>query len=409
MFFLIRVAWRNLWRQGRRSLITASATAVAVALCMASTAFSDGIYAVMGDVLVTQSLGHVQIHHPDFPSRQQPHLSIEHSAELLRDIEGIEDARGVTGRLFGSALIGLGDETTGVRLIGVEPSRELTVVPLEDKIIEGRWLSERASGEVVLGSKLAEELAAELGQQVVVITQASDGSLGNELYEVVGVIRTGRSAVDRGGGYLHLSDLQSLLALEGQVHEILVVGQDPDHADELLPRVEAVADQGLMVRTWSEADPTTAQSMGIQNFAVVLYVGIIFSVASLGVLNTMLMAVFERTRELGLLKALGLTPARITGLILWEAVFLSALGSALGGLLGGALDYLIVTRGIDLSVGGEGFSQMGVTFDPVIKGVVRPEGVLITLLMVFAISILAALWPALRAATLRPIDAMRQD
>lgn len=409
MFFLIRVAWRNLWRQGRRSLITSSAMATAVAMCMATVCLSDGMYAQMGDVLVTQSLGHVQIHHPDFPSRQQPHLSITGSDDLLERIDQLEGVTGATGRLFGSALIGGEEKTTGIRMIGVEPPRETSIVPLQDKMVEGRWLSDEPAMEIVLGAKLAEELEVSLGEAVVVITQATDGSLANELYEVVGIVRTGRGAIDRGGGYLHLADMQALLAMHDEIHEVLVIGEDPDLAGELKGPVEALADEGLMVRTWSEADPITAQTMGMQDVAIFIFVGVIFAVASLGVLNTMLMAVFERTRELGLLKALGLTPFKITAMIVWEAIFLSLMASVLGGALGGLLDWYLVTTGLDFSVNGEGFEQMGVAFDPIIKGQVKPKSIAIVLVMVFAISVLAALWPAARGALLRPVDAMRKD
>ena len=135
----------------------------------------------------------------------------------------------------------------------------------------------------------------------------------------------------------------------------------------------------------------------------------VFSVAALGVLNTMLMSVFERTRELGLMAALGLNPAQVMRLILTESILLAGIAVVLGGILGGALDWMLVVYGLDMSGGSsEGFSMQGMQFDPVIKGVVRPMGVVVTLACVFIVSVLAALWPAFRAARLRPVEAMRQ-
>lgn len=404
MRFLLSVAWRNLWRQSRRSLLTASAMGLAVALCLASVALTDGMYAVIGDALVTQSLGHVQLHHPDYPSARQPWLTIDRE-ELLEGIEGLPSSEAVTGRLYGQALLGDEADSTGAMLVGIEPARELGVAPLDEKLVEGRFLGGEAAGEIVVGVGLAEDLDLEVGDVVVIITQATDGSLGNEALEVVGVAKSGRTVMDRAGAWMHLGDLQAVLALEGQVHEILVTTTDPELSGALKAEVEGLGTEELLVRTWQEASPQTAQMMGMQTVSMGIFVGIIFGVASLGVLNTMLMAVFERTRELGLMKALGLTPLRIVALVLTEAAMLAGVSLALGGALGGVLDWLLVTKGIDF--GTEGFDTMGMSFDPVIKGQVTLEGVATVLISLFGICMLAAVWPAIRAARLRPVESMR--
>ena len=404
MRFLFSVAWRNLFRHKRRTFLTASAMGIAVAMCLATVVFSDGIYAMMGDALVTQNLGHVQLHDGEYPSTQQPWLTVDDA--LLERIDGVEGVEATTGRLYGHALMGGDERSAGVKLIGVVPSREEALSPLSDRMAAGAFLTDDSRGEVVLGVGLAEELEVTVGDEVVIIGQATDGSMANELLEVTGVVATGRALVDRGAGYVHLQDLQAILALEGQVHEVLVVGASPDLADPLKAGVEGVeGTDGLLVRTWSEADPVTAQMLSMQNVGILIFVVIIFGVAALGILNTMLMAVFERVREFGLMKALGLTPPKIVTLVLMEASLLGVLALVFGGALGGLFAWYSVTSGIDMGL--EGMEQMGVRFDPIVKGVIRPGAIAGVFASLFAVCVVAAIWPAVRAALLKPVESMR--
>ena len=406
-----RIAWRSLLRQGRRTLLTASAMALGVAMCMAMLAFSDGMYAQMFDVMVTQKLGHVQLHHPDYPGRRLLHDTVPQAA--LAEARGADGVVAGTARLAAFGLVGSEETSTGVQLLGVAPADEDAVTGIRRHVEQGRFLGEDAPGiEAAIGDELARTLKVGVGDELVAIVQAADGSMGNELLSVVGVVHSGNAAMDRAGLYVHLADLQTLMALPEQAHEILLVGGDVGGSDAVAAAVRAaLAGQAapLLIRSWSEAEPQTAQLMGMQNVGAAIMIGVVFSVASLGVLNTMLMSVMERTRELGLMQALGLSPQQVMRLVLIESVLLGVISCLLGALLGGVLDALLVVYGFDMSGGsGSAMDIQGATLDPVVHGVVRPEGVAVTLLCVFGVSVLAALWPAIRAARLRPIEAMRQ-
>lgn len=403
-----RIAWRSLLRQGRRTFLTASAMALGVAMCMAMLAFSDGMYAQMFDVMVTQKLGHVQVHHPDYPGRRLVHDTVPQ--ETLSQARAVPGVVAGTARLSGAGLVGSAETSTGALLVGVVPDDEDAVTGIRKHVREGRFLGASPALEAVIGQELARTLKVGVGDELVVIVQSADGAMGNELLTVVGLSRSGNAAMDRSGLYVHLSDLQALLALPERAHEILLVGPSVTGSDAVASAVRtALPAEGLLIRSWSEADPPTAQMMGMQNVGAAIMIGVVFSVASLGVLNTMLMSVMERTRELGLMQALGLSPGQVTRLVLIESILLGLLSCVLGGVLGGVLDGLMVVYGVDLS-GGTGASMdiQGTTLEPVVYGVVRPEGVVATLVCVFAVSILASIWPAMRAARLRPVDAMRQ-
>lgn len=418
---LVPLAWRNLWRHRRRTLITAGAMAVSIAFVMGMLAYIDGMYRKMAEVMIDQSTGHVQVHHPDYLRTRALLDTVPKAEARIAAVAALSTTRAVTGRVLGFALLGSDDQTTGAQLLGVEPERELALVPMDDRITAGRWLAANADHEIVLGKGLAETLQVPVGKTVVAVTQASDGSLGNDLYTVVGIVESGSAVLDRSGAWMTLADLQALLVLPDQVHEITVLTptRDPkvnDPATKAAAKavqtaVDSVVDGApVKAETWWQASPATAGMIGTSDVSAAVSMGIVFAVAGLGILNTMLMSVFERTRELGVMKALGTRPRKVVALVLWESVLLAGLSVVFGLVLGGALDAFLVVHGLALtSTSGNRLSTGGVLFDPMVMGVVRVDRVMTTVVALVAVSVLAALWPALRAARLRPVDAMRAD
>lgn len=301
---LIAMAWRNLWRHGRRTFITASALAVSLAFVMAMLCFMDGMFRKMSEIMVDQATGHLQIAHPNYARARTLADTVPDLEQRLQTILAQPGTRAATPRMYGFALLGSEEETQGVQLQGVDPQREGIFIPFQDRMVEGRWLSGQPR-EIVLGEGLSRKLRVKLGEEVVAVTQASDGSLGNELYEVVGVLSSGSAMMDKSGAWLALGDLQELLVLPDQAHELVLLSTslEPRQGD---PVVLALAEasrasvgEELAIRPWWEVSPATATMMGTSDSTAWISMVIIFAVAGLGVLNTMLMSVFERTRELG--------------------------------------------------------------------------------------------------------------
>ncbi len=409
--FLAAVAWRNLWRHRRRSLITASAMAVAVALCMATIAFQDGMFEMLFDVMVEDQLGHVQVSHPDYAAKRVLYDTVPELDQRLATIDALDGTVAAAPRLEGYALIGGAKESAGGLLVGLDPARDRAVTRLEEQIVSGRPLGDDAAHEVLVGTGLADDIEVGVGDAIVVVTQATDGSIGNDVYDVVGVVKTGNAAVDRGGALMHLADLQTLLVLDDQAHRITVLTDDPDTIESYTERLTAALDtDAVAAQPWWEASPQTAEMMAMQDASAVLVLGIVFLVAAFGVLNTMMMSVFERTRELGVLKAIGLRPTRMVALIVFESFFLAGVAATLGLLLGGVLDWWLVVYGLDFSASMDGpLSFNGVTLDPVFKGVVRPITIVFVVISVFVVSVGASLLPAWRAASLAPVEAIRTE
>lgn len=410
MFVLARIGWRNLWRHRRRTLITAGAMAFGLGFCIALVALTDGMYADLFDLVVTDSLGHAQVHHPEYPKQRAMWETIPDADATLRRIEALPEVDRASARLFGYALLGFDDNAAGAQLIGIDPFRESRLTLLEDHIVQGSYLGEDPRHEVLLGVNLAERLEVGPGDQVVAVTQAADGSIGNELYTVVGLFQTGSVMKDRSAAYLPLADLQELLVLPEQVHEIAMVAADAEDIAPMLAATEPLtAERGLLLRSWSVVNPQMGQMMDMADATSMIFLFIIFGVASLGVLNTMLMSVFERTKELGVIRSLGLTPWQLVKLVMWETAALTTVALLVGLPLGLALDAYLIFHGIDLTPVMEGYSILGVDWSPLMMGAFDGGKVVTIVIGLFAISFLAAIWPALRAARLEPVKAMRME
>jgi len=411
MKFLWSVAWRNLWRHRRRSLITALAMAIGVALCMTMIAWTDGMYEEMFEIMVEQQLGHVQIHHPDYPSKGLVFDSLDGRKTLLQQIDALPGTVAASPRIDGFALLGGETKSAGGQVVGIDPARHRQVSNVHERIVEGDFLSEAAGHEIIIGFKLAEEIEVGIGDEVVAVTQATDGSVGNDLYRIVGLFKTGDVGMDHSGGYIHIDDAESLLVLYDGAHGITVLTDHADNVESYSTALGAAVATGVVqVQPWWEASPKTAQMMGMRDFTAYFLLGIVFAVAAFGVVNTMMMSVYERTRELGVLRALGLSKGKLVWLVVLESFFLACLAATIGLALGGLLDWYVVVYGIDFSGSmPDGFSWEGVMLDPVMRGTVRPQGIVLTVLAVFVVSILASLWPAWRATRLQPVTAIRED
>jgi len=410
VFLLIRLAWRNLWRQRRRTLITANAMAIGLAFSLTLLSLMDGVYGLMFEMVVTGTMGHAQIHDPDYPQQKVMWETIGDAGALVDELQGRPEVAQVAPRLYGSALLGFGEYAEGGQLFGIAPQRETAITGLAGKVAEGRFLEDGAPKEILLGQDLAAGLGAGLGDEVLAVSQAADGSTANDLYTVVGLMETGSVLLDRTGVWMGLADLQAFFAQEGQVHEIVLIAPSIESFDAMVDGCSAATDaRGLQLRSWREVNYQMAQMMDMSDAFNAMFLMFILGAAALGVLNTMLMAVFERTRELGVIRALGMGPAQMVLLVLWETFALTLVACAIGLPVGLAGVAYLVYHGLDLTGVMAGFSMMGMNFNTYWMGEFHLGKVLATVAGLFFISFGAALWPALRAARLRPVDAMRQE
>lgn len=326
--------------------------------------------------------------------------------------------RALDSRLTEARTLDAEAEISGLGSLGAtaqpQPAAEANQVPAGDDAAVER-LSQALSPRplhpppAMLGVALARVLDVHLGDALYLSAQAADGSAEGLEVTVHGIYETGTATYDRGRIYLNIVDLGRLVHLDGKVHEIAALTTSPEAAKSTAARIQrAVAPLPAEVRSWGELRPDLEQLLALNRASSALLSLIVFFVASLGVVNTMLMAVSERTRELGVLKAIGMSGTRIFAMILAEASGLALVGAASGAALGLALDAYLVRYGMNLRSITQGISFGGIGLAPVVHGAIRLEGVLVPVAMLASICVAAALYPAYRAASLEPAVGMRE-
>jgi putative ABC transport system permease protein len=403
MIFLI--AARNVFRQKRRSILTVLTMFGGFTLAAFSIGWSDGSYSHVIDMFTRNRLGHIQVHHKGYLDRPSIYKTIEHYNRVGAEIGGINGVQAWTPRLFAAGLGSAGDKTSAVQVIGIDPEKENAATRFDKKITQGTPLSEVPHHQTVLGKTLAEILSVGTGDSVVIVSQAADGSIANDIYELVGIASTGDPETDRMAMYLHLADAQDLFVLPDQVHEIAVVLFDINQADHIAGEITRKLDNpNLSVATWKQFAAEFYRAMQADREGAWIMLFVVALVVAVGVLNTVLMTVLERRREYGLMRALGTRPAQLFRMVLLEVLVMAVVSIALGCGAGYLLNYALSIHGIP--VPGESFTYGGVVFNRLYTEV-NAQSFYIPALCVILTAIVVSVFPALRAAKAAPARTMK--
>ena len=401
---LIKIAWRNLWRHPTRTVLTSLTMGLGVAFCIFTASYVGGFLGVMREATVDRNLGHLQIHHKDYPETMNPYDVVPKAQAIIESLASNPKVKVVAPRVQAFAMYaGPKDEAASGSFTGVDPEAEAALTEMHKRIRSGRWLKEPK--EVVLGHKLAEKLSLTVGGKLLVVVNALDGSIGNQIYPVVGIYKSGTLTRDEGAMF-PLETAQELFAMEDGVHELVVLATE-EQAMLTVQSATRDANPELAVRTWYEISPDTKQLEDMTAITSLFLYFIIMAITGFMVINTLLMSVYERTRELGLFASLGLAPRQVVLMILVESGLLGFLSSVLGLVLGLLGHLFLVNYGIPMEIKeGEGFVLNGVVLDPVIYGQLDLTQTLIPLVVVMGVSLVAGLWPARRAVKLDPVVAL---
>jgi ABC-type lipoprotein release transport system permease subunit len=403
----LRIAWRNLWRNRRRTSLAVAAIGLSVALVLAYhsllRAYADWVL----ETLTGPMLGHVQIHAPEWRKDRAMDRTLRDVSSILEALRNDPEVASATPRIYAPALAALGEEGFAVVVLGVDWEAEAR----PNRLLSGAS-TPREAGRALMGKALAEMMGVKEGDEVALVGQGADGSLANELVRVDGLVQTPVDFVNRQGIILEIGEAQSLFAMPDEAHEVVVHARDPGGVKALASRLAVLpALAGTEVLDWQTLAPEMVSLIEILSVAGIFALVLIFVAASAGVANTMLMATFERTHELGMLLALGAAPGRIVRMILAESVALGLTGAALGGALGllfvawtheTGLDFAALTGGGPSEISFAGLSW-SMTFYPNLA----PGDVGRTILAVVITSLIASVWPAFRAARLEPARALR--
>jgi ABC-type lipoprotein release transport system permease subunit len=413
-----RLSVRNLLRNRWRSALTAGGVAVAVAMLVWTVGLMDGMSALFIRSATAVEMGQVQVHRAEYIERSSIYHAFDADDALLEAIRAVPHVAGATGRVIGFGLVGHETRSQVARLVGVSPAGERATTLVAEGIREGRWLAdapaeELAPREAVLGEGLARQLEVSPGDELIVFLQAADGSLGNDLLVVVGITRTGNTAIDRLSVYTHLADLQFMAALEGRLHEISVRLDRFDTAPLVAEAIAAAVaatepEQSLVVRPWQRIIPDMSTMLELYEVSIDITYLLIFAIVALGIVNAQRMSALERRREFGVLMAIGLRPGQLARVIMVETVVLTLAGALIGAALGLGLSWYHAVHGLDMSAFSDqaSFSMMGVSFSERLFFVIKPRAVTEPLTWTFAVALLCGLWPALKSARLNVTQAI---
>jgi putative ABC transport system permease protein len=399
------MAFRNVFRQKRRSLFTGLSIVGGYALAVIFIGWADGSYNSIIDQFTRNRLGQVQIHarnYLDRPSLSKTIDDLPRLGAILDDTPGVESW---APRVYASGLAALGNETAGVEIIGLDPKREEATTRFEREIVRGRDFSGPEAKETLLGRELAEILGARLGDRIVLISQGADGSLANDLFTLVGIISTGDPLGDQTSFYLPLAAAQDFLVLGNRVQEIAITVRRIGRARAMAATIaRRIGEPGLAVDPWQVFARSFYVAMKADKSGMWVLLVVIVVIVAVGVLNTVLMAVLERRREYGLLKALGTRPGRVVSLVLAEVLILACLSLVLGAGLGLGANLFLSHHGIKFS---SGLTWGGMVFDTM-RSEVNLRSFIIPAVTVLVCALIVGLVPAWKAARTEPARAMRQ-
>ncbi len=400
---ILKMAWRNVRRNRRRSGVTIAAMSLALLVMILYAGLMDGYLQGMERSVLDLEVGDLQIFASEYRDRPSLETTIDDPAAVLRSLS--EAGFAATGRILAFGMAAAGESSAGVSFRGVDVELDATVSRIGDEVAVGSWLDPEDPKGVVLGRRLARTLDVAPGAELVVLTQSTDGAMAYDLYTVRGVLRGIADATDRTGVFMTLDALRELVLVPDGVHQIIVRRPGDVELATAAARVTSLSGE-LDVQTWRQLLPTIASLLDSARGIMFAMFFIVYVAIGILILNAMLMAVFERIRELGVLKALGASPFVVLRMILLESGIQTAMAIAIGVSLSVPSVLYLATTGIDLGTLA-GTSVVGIAMDPVWRAAISPSIFTAPVGVLVAIVGVAVLYPAFKAAFLRPVEALR--
>ncbi len=404
-----KMAWRNIWRNPRRTILTVCAITFASVLLVFMLSFQFGSYETMINTSVKISTGHLQVQAEKYQEKKSIRFVIPDPRAIGEIVDQIPEVAAYTFRGQAFSLISSKDRTYGVVVTGIDPVKETNVSRLKKLVREGNFLSADDVNLAVVGSLLAKNLRVTIGDELTLLGQGRDGSIAATVVQVKGIFSSGIDEFDRSAMQIPLAAFQDTFSMDEAVHEVVVIGKSLSDVSRIKAKLKAALSglnsrKPLKVLDWQELMPGLRQAIEMDLVSGLIFYGLLIIVVAFSILNTFLMAIFERTREFGVMMAIGTTPRRLTKILLIESISMTLIGILAGILIGIGITYYFQINGIDFSGGSELLSQFGIT------GRMYPKlsflSVSIGPFMVLFFTFIAALYPALKVRRLRPVEAM---
>lgn len=404
---ILAIAWRNIWRNRLRSMVII----IAIAIGIFSGVFTWAFYRGMVDqriqnAIITES-SHIQVHHAEYLTNPDQKFYIRNLDSIMEITRKLTGVKAVTSRTLVNAMISSAETGSGVRIVGIYPEQEKQVTNTFTKLREGSYFETSSRTPLVLGAALAEKLSVRLRSRLVLTLQTMDGTLTSGLFRVEGIYKTSNTMYDEMNVFVRNTDLKRLIDLEESAgHELAVLLSQNDMLDPVAASLREDL-PGLDCRTWREILPEVSLVEESMDLSMYIFLGVILAALVFGIVNTMLMAVLERIKELGMLMAIGMNKLRVFLMILLETVMLSLCGGIFGIVAGYLVTVIYSHKGIELARYAEAYERLG--YESMIYPVPNLDIDIKVTIMVLLAAIVASLYPSWKAIHLKPAEALRID
>ncbi len=402
------IAWRNIWRNRTRSLIIMIAIIIGIFAGTFASALMRGMMEQRVQNVINTELSHIQFHHPDFLQLKEPDKYMKNLNQKISVIDTTSGVEAHSERIIINSMVSSAETGSGVQLRGIDPAKEMQVTNLHEQIISGNYFEDGKSKRILIGKKLAEKLKVKVKSKVILTFQALDDTLVYEGFKVAGIFETVNSTYDETHAFVRYDDLAKALEMPANAcHEIAILMKQSKSVDPAKASFTS-AFPHLDVQSWTELSPEMQVLTKSMELMTYIFIGIILLALLFSIINTMLMVVLERTKEIGMLMSVGMNKLRVFTMILLESVYLSGFAGIIGIVIGYGTAKLTSVSGIDLtSLYGEGLRNYG--YDPVIFPDIDFAMVINITLMVLFTGVVASLVPARKALKLNPAEAIRTD
>lgn len=402
-----KMAWRSIWRHPRRSVLTLAAICFATLLLIFMLSWQFGSYATMINSAVRIHTGHLQVQARGYLEKRDMRLTVDDPDAVRRRLEAIPGSKAWAFRASAFCMVSSASRTRGAMVVGIDPQKEAQVSSLRHLVRAGRFLRPGDTLQALAGRLLAKALKVGPGDELVLLGQGRDGSIAATTLTVVGVFESGQDEFDRGVIHIPLATFQEVFSMEGTVHQVVIQAESLDRVSRVkaaLASSLAGVSERLVVLDWEQLMPGLIQAIRMDLISGFIFYIILIVVVAFSILNTFLMALFERTREFGILLAVGMTPSRLSRLLLLESGTMTALGIGAGIGAGILTTLYFEQHGIRFSDASEILRHYGLPERMYPRLSILSVG--IGSAVVLVITFLTALYPAFKVRRLKPVEAV---
>ncbi len=400
------MAWRNIWRNKMRSIVVILSVAIGLFSGIMVLGLYKGMMRGRIKTVIYAEVSHLQIHDTNFKKDFEPNYTIQNASAIITSLKKYTEVKAIATRTVTTGMLSTTTGSAGVQINGIETEAEQVVSQLNKKIKEGKWFNKKKTNEIFIGYKLAKKMKLKTGNKIVLTFTDIESNIVSSAFRVAAIYESNNAPLDEMNVYVIQNELNKILGLQNQIHEIAILLKK----DELLESTQEKINnnlKNLSIENWKELSPETNLMVETVNISSYIIMAIILLALAFGIINTMLMAILERTNEIGMMLALGMNKFKMFLLVLSETIFLTFAGMPLGISVAWLVTNYFNKHGLTWGrIGKEMMNSFG--FSTSIYPEFPSEKLAITTLFVLATALLSCIYPAVKALALNPSDALRK-